>query len=401
VSVVLVGAGGYGEVYLSALLDEREGARSQLVGVVDPMPQNCTRWDELCSAGVVLCSSMQEFYRQQRADLAVISTPIHLHCAQTCLALERGSCVLCEKPAAARVQEVDRMIQVRDRVGYWVAVGYQWSFAEPIQQLKRDIRDGLFGVPERLKSLCLWPRDESYYRRNNWAGRVRNDQGEWVLDSPVNNAMAHDLHNMLYLLGARPETSAQPVGIVAELYRANEIENFDTAALRVHTDAGAEVLFYGSHAVAKDQGTVFSFEFTHATIEYAGGESPIVARFDDGSLKRYTSPESAAHTNKLWVCVRAVAERTAVPCGLEAARPHTLCTNGAQDSMSRITPFPAAQIRVQGDPPKRLTWVEGLAEVLQQCYAEAVLPSELGVAWARSGRMVALEGYRRFPGGQP
>ncbi len=384
-------------MYLSELLDNRDDGRFQLVGVVDPLSGNCTRLGELHSRGVPIYSSPEDFYRQHRADLAVISSPIHLHCAQTCLALEQGSYVLCEKPAAATVQEVDRMIDTRDRAGRWVAIGYQWSFAEPIQQLKQDIQTGLFGDARRLKTLCLWPRDESYYRRNDWAGRVRDERGNWILDSPVNNAMAHYLHNALYLLGSRVDASARPADVVAELYRANEIENCDTAVLRVHTETGAEILFYGSHAIADESGPFFSFEFARATVDYAGGESPIVARFDDGSIKHYASPDREPHFKKLWACVAAAAEDAEIPCGLEAARAHTACVNGAQDSMSRITHFPPAQIHVRGKSPNRLTWVDGLADILRRCYTNGVLPSELDVPWAQCGRKISMEGYRSYP----
>jgi predicted dehydrogenase len=398
-SIVLVGAGGYGAMYLSTLLDERDDSRFRLAGVVEPAPRNCTRLSDLEALGVAVYPSLGEFYATNQADLAVVSSPIHQHGRQTCLALERGSHVLCEKPPAATVQEVDRMIQVREQAGRWVAVGYQWSYVAPIQELKRDIQAGRFGAVRRLKSLCLWPRDESYYRRNDWAGRRRHEDGAWILDSPVNNAMAHDLHNMLYLLGDQTERSAQPVEVVAELYRANEIENFDSAALRVRTETGAELCFYGSHAVAHEMGPVFDFEFERATIEYAGGQSDIVARFDDGSVTRYASPESQPHFTKLWTCFACVSSGGRPPCGLEAARPHTLCVNGAQDSCGEITVFPPPLVHVTGSAPRRLVWVEGLAEDLRQCYTAGVLPSELGMGWSRPAGKIDLRDYRHFPGG--
>ena len=170
--------------------------------------------------------------------------------------------------------------------------------------------------------------------------------------------------------------------------------------MRVHTKAGAEILFYGSHAVADEIGLVFSFEFTKATIECVGLDAPIVARSSDASVKHYTSPESQPHSKKLWTCVKAIVEEDAtIPCGLEAARSHTLCINGAQDSMGRIVDFPPAQIRVRGDTPTRLTWVEGLPDVLQRCYADGVLPNELNLPWTKSGRKINLESYRNFPNG--
>lgn len=401
VSIVLSGLGGYGQVYLAGLLDPPKDVHFRLVGGVDPAPQNCARLADLEARGVPIYRSLQQFYRASGADLAVLSSPIHQHCRQTCLALSHGSHVLCEKPAAATVQEVDRVIRARDRVGKMVAIGYQWSFSTPIQQLKRAILAGAFGEPRRLRSLCLWPRDEVYYTRNNWAGQQRTARGAWVLDSPANNAMAHDLHNMLYLLGPRTDRSAQPVAILAELYRANAIENFDTAALRVHTDCGAEILFYGSHAVAEESGPEFCFEFERATITYTTGRDPIVARFADGTSRTYGGPNDEPQVTKLWTCLASLAGVGTVPCGLEAARSQTLCANGAQDSAGAPTDFPPALRRVNGEAPRRLTWVAGLAQALRDCYAAGALPSELGIDWARAGRRVDLRGYRYFPGGRP
>ncbi|MBU0638478.1 MAG: Gfo/Idh/MocA family oxidoreductase [Planctomycetes bacterium] len=399
ISIVLAGLGGYGEVYLAHLLDERDDERFRLVGAVDPQPQRCARLEELRGGGVPVYQSLDDFYRHAQADLAVIASPIHWHCRQTCHALAQGSHVLCEKPAAATVQEVDQMIATRARAKCSVAIGYQWSFSTPIQQLKRDIQAGLFGRPRRFKSLCLWPRGEDYYRRNDWAGRLRAADREWVLDSPVNNAMAHDLHNMLYLLGDERDTSAAPVNVTAELYRANAIENCDTAVLRVHTAAGVEVLFYGSHASAADFGPVFSFEFERAVVDLAGGAAEIVARRGNEVLKCYASPNSEPQMKKLCACCAALADSGEIPCGLEAARVQTLCVNGAHDSAGAAVAFPAALVRVARRAQTRLTSVAGLAETMQRCYELGVLPSEADVPWSRAGRTIDLRHYLHFPGG--
>ncbi len=397
-SIVLVGLGGYGEVYLQGLLDQRDDSRFRLVAGVDPAPQNCRRLAELRARGVPIYGSFQEFCRRGRADLAVLAGPIQHHCWQTCRALSNGMYVLCEKPAAATVQQVDRMIRARDRAGRWVAVGYQWSFSMPIQQLKRDILAGRLGRPRRLRSLCLWPRDEVYYTRNDWAGRQRDGRGAWVLDSPANNAMAHDLHNMLYLLGPATDRSAGPADVVAELYRANQIENFDTAALRIHADCGTEILFYGSHAVADESGPELCFEFERATVTYTAGQRPIVARFADGTQFNYGGPNDEPQVKKLWTCLAALGGEGSIPCGLEAARAQTICANGAQDSAGAPTDFPRALVRVSGQAPRRLAWVVGLSEALRACYAAGALPSELGLEWARGGARVDLREYSYFPG---
>ncbi|MEW6747834.1 MAG: Gfo/Idh/MocA family oxidoreductase [Planctomycetota bacterium] len=392
-TIVLVGIGGYGSVYLADLLrtpPEAAAQRFRLVGLVDPDPSRCESLGEIEQRALPLFATLEDFYRSHRAELAIISSPIHCHAPQTCLALSCGSHVLCEKPVAATVQEVDTMMAAERSTQRRVAVGYQWSFAPGIQQLKSDIRAGHFGRPLRLKSLCLWPRPLAYYQRNTWAGRQRDATGSWILDSPLQNAMAHDLHNMLYVLGQKTDSSARPLRLTAELYRANAIETFDTAAVRVEVEPRAELLFFASHAVAESFGPVFDFEFSDAVISYAGGESPIVARFRNGLTRSYESPSHPPQTRKLWTCLEALEGKGAIPCGLRAARSHTLCVNGAHESVLHPRVIPSSLYHEAPHEGSRLLWVDGLAKILERSFHDAALPSELDVPWAQGGRTVDL-----------
>src|SRR5438552_251290 len=79
---------------------------------------------------------------------------------------------------------------------------------------------------KRMRCMVLGPRDEAYYNRNRWAGALRDAHGNLVLDSPANNACAHYLHNMLYVLGDVIDRSDPPATVTAELYRAHAITNY-------------------------------------------------------------------------------------------------------------------------------------------------------------------------------
>lgn len=114
----------------------------------------------------------------------------------------------------------------------FIAIGYQWSFSDAIQALKQDILDGILGAPISMKTAISWPRNFAYYRRGGgWGGKIAKD-GVTVLDSIASNACAHYLHNMLFLLGSSMEESALADSIEADCLRANNIETFDTCALR-------------------------------------------------------------------------------------------------------------------------------------------------------------------------
>ena len=388
-TIALVGIGGYGNTYVNTLLDAPNQADFRLAGVVDPSPHLCRRLAELEARRVPVYPSMEKLYAEQRPELVIISTPLQLHAPHTSHALSRGSHVLCEKPLCVTPDQADQMKHARDAAGKLVSIGYQWSFSQAIGDLKADILAGRFGRPKRLRALVLWPRDEVYYGRNRWAGAKTDSAGNLVLDSPVNNACAHYLHNLLYLTGKQVDRSAQPATLTAELYRAHPIQNYDTAALRGTTADGMEVIFIVSHATPVRRGPVFSCEFERGVVEFTDAGQTVTATFADGTRRNYGSPNDN-RDRKIWLTMQAIRERTPTPCGIEAAEPHTRCTWAAQQSCPEITTFDDALICIEGPAGARKTWVEGLGEALERCYDEGKLPSELGVPWARSARNVTV-----------
>ena len=392
----MVAIGGYGFYYLKALWEEMNPAEVQIVGIVDPASERSGHFAKIQQQGIPVFDTMESFYAAGHyADLAVISSPIHYHVPQSCVALQHGTHVLCDKPLGATVQEADELIRVRDASGKWVMIGYQWSYSDAVQALKVDILAGKFGRPIRAKTMCLWYRGDDYFQRNNWAGKLRSGDGRWILDSPVNNAFAHFLHNLLYLLGDDIPLSAVPEEVTAELYRVNPIENFDSVAARVITVNDVEVLFYGSHACRGWKDPVFELEFEHAVLSFGETEKTIVATYRNGNFHNYGAPDDSHQFKKLFDAVRAVNEPCDIVCGPEAARAQTLCINGIQESMPEIVPFPE-KMCVRNEDEKRW-WVNGLDVALYECYQKGVLPSELGYGWARGGERVSLEHYRSFP----
>ncbi|NLW56308.1 MAG: Gfo/Idh/MocA family oxidoreductase [Firmicutes bacterium] len=387
VSILQVGIGGYGDRYSGELLRHNHEGNYVLAGAVDPAPERSRHLAELERLAVPIFHSMEEFYAQGTADLAIIASPLQFHSVQTIFALEHGSNVLCEKPVSVTVEQASAMRQARDKAGKFVGIGYQWSFSEAITALKREIIAGKLGRPRRLKTMVSWPRSFAYFQRSNWAGRIRAQNGDLILDSVANNATAHFLHNMFYVLGDRFDRSAVPVELEVELYRAYQIENYDTAAFRAKTREGVEILFLATHASREECGPAFCFEFEQATVYYdAEQEKEIKAVFKDGRVKTYGDP-FADYFQKLWTCVAAVTDGRPLPCGIEAALPHTICINGAQQA--EINPFPAAWI---AQDEQRL-YVPGLEVVLKDCYERFQLPSETGAGWVRPATKVNLQNY--------
>jgi len=409
VSLVLVGIGGYGNTYVSALRNYQGEKLFEIKGVVDPNPVTCRDLNWLQEQQIPFYKSIEEFYENSEADLAIISSPIQFHCPQVCYALEHGSNVLCEKPVSPTIQEAKKMAEVRDKTGKFVAIGYQWSHSKAIQELKKDIQSGMFGKPKRLKTLVLWPRAKSYYGRNNWAGCKKAKDGNWILDSVVSNATAHFLHNMFYVLGDKTDTSAKPKSVTAELYRANDIENYDTAAIRVITEDGAELLHFASHAVKETQDPIFFYEFEEANVIFGDSNfgRNIVAFHKNGTWKQYGDPFKDT-LNKLWMAIDSVITGKPVVCGIEAASSLTITVNAAQES-SEIVDFPKDMVEL--DQGRDLVWVHGIGDILKMCYGSGKLPYEAMQrqaqrgshrqeipSWIKPGKEIDTVGYNYFKG---
>jgi predicted dehydrogenase len=254
-------------------------------------------------------------------------------------------------------------------------------------RLKKDILNGEFGRPLRIKAIVLWPRDTKYFQRG-WAGRKYTDDGLCVFDSIANNACAHYLHNMLFVLGGSMAESAMPQSVVAELYKANPIENFDTIALRMETRVCGDMIFLASHAVNDRRNPTFQYSFEKAELlssdELTGGN--VVAVFRDGRRVNYGAP-SGEDTAKLWSSIDAVRTGTAPSCVAMTALPHTLCIDAIQRSVPDIPAFPKKMVHT-GD--NGVVYAEGVARTLWECYEASLLPSERAVPWAKAGLKYSL-----------
>src|SRR3954465_2601351 len=178
--IALVGVGGYGGTYVPLLLSDAEQHNFRFVGGVDPFPERAAKIEDLQDAAIPIFPSMDALYTAVTPDLVVLAPPtappavggrapaVGLPAPQTPSALARGSHVLCEKPIAATPADAAKMRAARDAAGKLVAIGYQWSFSSAVQALKADALAGAFGKLKRMRTVVLWPRDESYYARNDW-----------------------------------------------------------------------------------------------------------------------------------------------------------------------------------------------------------------------------------------
>jgi predicted dehydrogenase len=396
VKAAIIGVSGFGNVHYHDLMRQVEQGHMALVGATvinqDEEADKCAR---LRSLGTEIFTDYGEMLERLRGqiDLCFIPTGIHLHAPMTIAALQAGANVFVEKPAAATINEVRAMQTAERETERFVAVGFQTMYALETLLMKRLILNGDLGRIEAIKCRGLWPRLDSYYARNRWAGRLKLN-GQWVLDSPFNNAMAHQLNMICFLAGTELHRAATLERIEAELYHAHDIESADTACMRILTAQNVPLYFLVTHCsegllnpeivVRGDRGQLH-WTFNRLRIAMA-----------DGSVEEVACQTGTELRDAMMAALRARLEDPEVfICGLDVAGVHTLAVNGAHLS-SAAHPVPEAFIQRYPHEGSVKTVIEDIDDIIGRAFNEEKLFSDLRVPWAQRARVVALTNAEHF-----
>jgi predicted dehydrogenase len=287
------------------------------------------------------------------------------------------------------------MQEVEAATGRFAAVGFQEVYSPHARSLKQRLLAGELGRVRSMRGRGLWPRSFDYYGRNNWAGRLRVGD-HWVLDSPLNNALSHYLHLLLFLAGSTLAGTARPLSLQGELYRAQAIESFDTGGVRIDTDSGIPILFLGTHSsrglihpeliIETDKGRVEWSVHGECRIFLGGSDQPV----------EVSPPRGDQRTAMAESVLARVSDPEAFICTTESASAHTLIVNGLHESIP-IRDFPSELVETIDDAEGHRTVVNSLDEALDNAFRSNRLLSETEIPWAQAGRSIDLTRLTRFP----
>jgi len=276
-------------------------------------------------------------------DLVTLPIPVPLHAPMHRAVIDAGIACYLEKPPTLWLAEYEAMLAVETRASRPTQVGFNFVGDPFRQSLRTRIEAGEFGALLSASLLAVWPRDRAYYGRAAWAGRLALD-GKVVRDNPLGNAMAHHVQNLLFLSGA---TGIEAVR--GSLYRAHEIESFDTALLSAALPSGVELRFAATHA---DDGRSFeteTFRFEKATLIFTSWNRVEIHR--GGEVEHLVSaiPDHGAMLeHNLAAYLRGVA-----PTPLSACRPFVSLIDEAFEAAGPIRSFDES----------RITWHDGRVRV--------------------------------------
>lgn len=205
-------------------------------------------------------------------DIVDICLPPHLH-ARTCIdALEAGKKVICEKPLAGSLAEVDELAKKLEETNGFLSPVFQYRFGLGSNQLQQLIDRGLAGRCYAGTLETHWDRPSSYYDVA-WRGTWEGEQGGAILGHAIH------IHDLLQSF----------LGPVSSVYahtatRVNEIETEDCATLSILMQEGALISSSVTLGSAENISRMrlmfegFTVESDHAPYSLAAKDWTFVAR---------------------------------------------------------------------------------------------------------------------------
>jgi len=225
--------------------------------------QDADRRAALCGNDIVGLTDIDAAL-QADVDVIDICLPPHMHAPVAVAALEAGKHVICEKPLATSMAQVDAIRDAARKAGKQVFPVFQYRFGPAFDQLNALRTAGLTGLPRAASIETHWNRAADYYAipwRGTWAG----EQGGAVLGHAIH---AHDL---LSHFAAPIHRVTARLGTLV-----NPIETEDTAALIFELVGGAIATSSITLGSATDE-TRLRFVYEHLTstshtLPYTPGE---------------------------------------------------------------------------------------------------------------------------------
>ena len=395
-NVAITGISGYGRTHYEDLLRRRDRGDVRILGAaVINQAEEAEKCAFLKSIGCQIFDSHAAMLSALRGklDLCFIPTGIDLHAEMAVSAMRAGANAFIEKPAAPVMQDISAMRQAERETSRKVWVGFQISCQEQIPKIRSFCHSPEFGVIKAIRGIGVASRNDSYYQRNQWAGKLKKN-GKWILDSPYNNAFAHYLHLAL-LFSAPPDRIPEFRSVRAQLFRVNPgLECADNGSIHALSVDGIPVHFYTSHTPEKLNELRIAVDGEHGSVEWSFRKT--VYRLGEECRTEENTGGLELRDRMLDALFSACrGEKRGFCCDLELAAPHTLVVNAAHDS-SPVMEVPRRYVDRCSEEQR---WkLRGFDKECFSAWEEGRLLDSGKFSWLEDTHTVSLEDYHAFHG---
>jgi predicted dehydrogenase len=224
----IVGTGAIADAHARALAATPD---AELVAVVDRDLDRArdfaARW-----GGPAVADDLGTLLAGGGIDVLHVCTPPGVHAEQAIAALDAGAHVVCEKPAALALDQLDAMTDAAARNDRRLAVVFQQRTGTAAAHLKGLLDSGALGRPLVATCQTLWYRDPDYFAVP-WRGKWATEGG-----GPTLGLGIHQIDLLAWLLGDWSSVNGQ----LWRLARETEMEDVSTATVAFDSGVVASVI---------------------------------------------------------------------------------------------------------------------------------------------------------------
>lgn len=266
-----------------------------------------------------LTTDMTELCRMDDLDVIDICTPSHLHYEQVLLALDARKHVICEKPVAGSLKQVDELVVAEKQSGKRVMPIFQFRFGHGAQKLKLLIDEGIAGRAYLTTAETAWRRKADYYAVP-WRGKWETELGGSMVTLAIH---AHDL--VRYIVGparsvfARTATLVNPIETEDCVAASLEMADGSLCALSVTTGSAQQISrhrFCFSNLTAESHTQPYSN--TSDPWKFTGDSPELQQRIDETLTRLIPLPEGFA--GQFYRFYHALQDNSELPVTLADAR---------------------------------------------------------------------------------
>lgn len=184
-----------------------------------------------------LYTDYKEMYMQEKPDSVHICTPHYLHCEMIEFFLKHDVNVMCEKPIAISIQELERIKTAVSASSAKLGVCLQNRYLESTVAAKELLKGA---KTKSIFALVPWQRSKEYYASGGWRGKKRTEGGGLLINQAI-----HTLDLLLFMYGDVKNLQAS----VNNRSLQGVIDVEDTAEGLIEFESGEKAVFFASNAL--------------------------------------------------------------------------------------------------------------------------------------------------------
>ncbi|MFI5381648.1 MAG: Gfo/Idh/MocA family protein [Tepidisphaerales bacterium] len=270
VRIGFVGAGWMGAVQLQRLAARQD---VEVLYLLEPNAQRAREaLDKAGLTATALAQSYDQLLADPRVDAVWLVSPNGFHAPQAIAAMQAGRHVFCEKPAATRLPDFLREIELEEASPSLITfVDYILYFDSMEQRLRRMVADGLLGQISQIQI--------NYRHPVNIAGDKTWKLKQEIMGDAIVMGINHALSAMLWIMEAN---GARPVGVTASSHNAH-VRGFEADPvwnIFIRFDTGACGVCLGNIDYNNGYDAYHNISGTHGAFIFdSGQERPAKVRY--------------------------------------------------------------------------------------------------------------------------